>query len=67
MLEKATDCARRNLNTAQFNVDLCSVPPTKSAKAENLLKTKGKVSAFSLPKAENILKNKLLTRIAKTG
>ncbi len=28
----------------------------KSPKADNLLKTKGNFSAFSLPKAENILK-----------
>ena len=47
--------ACRRLNTLQFRTDILSVW-RESPKAENLLITKGKVLAFSLPKAENVLK-----------
>jgi hypothetical protein len=61
MEENAMHAACRRLNTLQFRTDILSVW-RESPKAENLLITKGKVLAFSLPKAENVLK---ISQLAK--
>ena len=51
--------AGRNFTAPQFLADILSIGG-ESPKAENLLITMGRVSAFSLPKAENILKKSQL-------
>jgi hypothetical protein len=57
--ENAIDAGRRRFNPPQLPADILSVRRA-SPKAENLLITKGKVSGFSLPKAENMLKTSQL-------
>jgi hypothetical protein len=60
------DAGCRCLNPPQFPN---SISPffRESPKADNLLKTKGNFSAFSLPKAENILKISHLREIQNSG
>ncbi len=49
----------------QFSAEVFLSVFRKSAKADKVLKTKGKISGFSLPKAENMLKTSQLLETQK--